>query len=285
MAGDVADELRAVLELASEEELQTLTEILFRRKFNPLDYVYLPEPIDVQSQDRSTWLDSLEHRFRFLAADGLTVLQGKSEQVSYRQVLFQVCRHMKIAHHQDFSTADLESEIYLHLLQKAWRQLPKAEQAKLTASIQRSLVQSELAESIPLSIRQDPTSLFVKGSGALAINAVLRPLLLSHLAHQVAIHFAAYQLAKEALVTAGAAAARVQAQIMLRTAGQGAAVAAARYGAMRSFLAVLGPSLWVLFFADLGWRTISTNYARIIPAVFALAQIRLARAECLQAAY
>ena len=53
------DELRTVLELATEDELQDLTAILFSRKFNPLDYVHTPEPIEVQSQDRKAWLDAL----------------------------------------------------------------------------------------------------------------------------------------------------------------------------------------------------------------------------------
>jgi uncharacterized protein YaaW (UPF0174 family) len=44
--------------------------------------------------------------------------------------------------------------------------------------------------------------------------------------------------------------------------------------------AVLGPVMWGWFFADLGWRAIATNYGRIIPTIFALAQIRLTRAEC-----
>jgi len=39
----------------------------------------------------------------------------------------------------------------------------------------------------------------------------------------------------------------------------------------------LGPALWAWFFADLGWRAIATNYARVIPVVFTLAQIRLIR--------
>ncbi|HBE17795.1 MAG TPA: hypothetical protein DDW51_09305, partial [Cyanobacteria bacterium UBA11367] len=51
------DELRSALELATEEELQQLTEILFRRRFNPLDYLQTPNLIEIQSRDRKTWLD------------------------------------------------------------------------------------------------------------------------------------------------------------------------------------------------------------------------------------
>jgi uncharacterized protein YaaW (UPF0174 family) len=57
------------------------------------------------------------------------------------------------------------------------------------------------------------------------------------------------------------------------------AATALRYGATRSLLAVVSSALWVGFAVDLGWRTISTNYGRIIPIIFTLAQIRLTRAE------
>jgi hypothetical protein len=150
------DELRAGLELATEEELQVLTEILFRRKFNPLDYVYTPDPLDVQSCDRQVWIDALEDRFRFLAADGLTVLRGQTNQVNYRQVLIQVCRHLKIPYGENFSTMDLEAELFLNLLDRAWKKLPAAEQRVLSGKIQRSLSQSQLAQQLPTSMQQDP---------------------------------------------------------------------------------------------------------------------------------
>jgi uncharacterized protein YaaW (UPF0174 family) len=31
--------------------------------------------------------------------------------------------------------------------------------------------------------------------------------------------------------------------------------------------------------ADIGWKAIATNYTRVIPVIFALAQIRLTRSE------
>ena len=62
--------MRSALELATEDELQQLTELLFCRRFNPLDYVHTPQPIDIQSRDREAWLDAIEQRFRYLAADG-----------------------------------------------------------------------------------------------------------------------------------------------------------------------------------------------------------------------
>ena len=110
------DELRTALELATEDELRDLTEILFRPKFNPLDYVRTPNPIEVQSQDRGDWLDTLDDRFRYLGADGVTVLRRQTGQVSYRQILIQVCRYLKLPYAGSMSTTDLEAEIFLSLL-------------------------------------------------------------------------------------------------------------------------------------------------------------------------
>jgi uncharacterized protein YaaW (UPF0174 family) len=280
------DELRAVLELATDDELCDLTEILFRRKFNPLDYVSTPDPIEVQSQNREDWLDAIEDRFRFLAADGVTVLSRKTNQVSYRQILIQVCRYLKLPYGSSFSTTDLEAEIFLNLLARAWKQLPPSEQGALNVQMKRSLTNTQILPQLPSALQQDPVSLLVKGSSALAVTSVLRPILLQQLARQFAIQFAAYEAAQQAVALGGtAAAAQFQNYVAAQIARRGMAVSAARYTAVRSFFAVLGPAMWAWFFADLSWRAISTNYGRIIPIIYALAQIRLTRAECFEPAY
>ncbi len=277
---ETLDELRAALELATEEELQQLTQILFRRKFNPLDYVQTPEPIDIQSRDRQAWLDAIEQRFRYLAADGITVLRGSTEQVTYRQVLIRVCRYLKIPYSNALATTDLEAEVFLNLMGRAWRRLPASEQQKLTVRVQRAIAKSDPAQPLPLTVQRDPLALLVKGGSAIAISSVLQPMLLRQIAQQFALHFASYQVAKEALIQGGVAATKFQGQLALQTARKGMAMSAARYGAVQGVFAFLGPLLWTWFLADLGWRAISTNYGRIIPAIFALAQIRLTRAEC-----
>lgn len=275
------DELRAGLELATDEELQALTEILFCRKFNPLDYVYTPEPIDVQSWNRQSQIEALESRFRFLAADGITVLRRQTGQVSYRQVLIQVCRHLKISYSQSLSTAELESEIFLSLLHRVWKTLPPSQKKVLTGQLQDALTHSQIAQQIPTSVHNDPMALALKGSSAVAVGSVLRPWILQLLARQFALHAATYQVAAEAIAQGGAAAAaQIQSQVALQTASRGMTVSVARYSAVRTVFAVLGPALWVWFFADLGWRTIATNYGRVIPVIFTLAQIRLTRTEC-----
>ena len=275
------DEFRAALELATEDELRELTEILFRPKFNPLDYVSTPTPLDVQSQDREEWLDAIDERFRFLAADGVTVLRRQTHQVSYRQILIQVCRYLKLPYMGSMSTMDLEAEIFLTLLNRAWKQLPKSEQTALSKRVQRSLSESSLAQQIPAALQKDPMSLVVKGGSAIAVNSVIRPLLLQQITRQFALHFAQYQVAQQAIAQGGiAATAQVQGQTAMYLARRGMAMTAARYSATRAAFAFVGSALWMWFIADLGWRTIATNYGRVIPIIFTLAQIRLTRSEC-----
>jgi uncharacterized protein YaaW (UPF0174 family) len=272
------DELRTALELATDDELRDLTQLLFRRQFNPLDYVSAADPLDVQSLDWADWIDALDQRFRFLAADGLTVLQGKSDRLSYRHILIQVCRHLHLPYQGSMTTTDLEAEIFLHLLQRAWKHLPSNQQSALTSQVQQSLSHSDLARKLPLALQKNPMGLVIKGSSAIALSSVLRPLLLRHIGQQFALHAAQYQIAQATLRQGSLGAGLLlKTHLSSKLAQQGMAVTAARYGAARSVLAFAGPALWGWFVADLGWRTISTNYGRIIPIIFTLAQIRLTR--------
>jgi uncharacterized protein YaaW (UPF0174 family) len=272
------DELRAALELATDDELQDLTAILFSRKFNPLDYVQTPEPIEIQSQNRQAWLDSLEERFRFLAADGVTVLRGRTNQVTYRQALVQVCKYLKIPYSHHLTTVDLEAEVFLHLLGQVWKKLPEKDKQKLTVKVQHHLAKTELKEPLPLMLQQDPLGLLFKGGSALAVTSVIQPFVLKQITRQFAMHFATYQVAKQAAISGSTT--QFQTYVAMQMARQGMTMSAARYGAVRTMFAFVGPVMWTWFLADLGWRAIATNYGRIIPTIFALAQIRLTRTEC-----
>ena len=217
------DELRTALELATDEELSGLTDLLFCPKFNPLDYLHQPEVLALRAGDRSRWLDEIEQRFRFLAADGLTVLQRKTDRLSYRMILIQVCRYLKLPYSSALSTMDLEAEIFLVLVQRSGMELPRHTSVAVGTAL--------------------------KGGGAIAASTLMTALV--------------RRLAGQTLAQQGLAA----------TARQGLL----RYGVMRSAALMLGPAMWTWFLADVGWRSISTNYGRIIPMVFALAQIRLTR--------
>lgn len=276
-------EVRVALELATEEELQVLTELLFRPRLNPLDYLHMPDPITVQQQPRDLWLGDLEQRFCFLAADGITVLRRRTAELNYRQVLLQICRYLKVPVAHNLSTLDLEAEIFLHLLGRAWKQLPSGERGKLNRAVQRSLAQSPEGQSLPLNLQQDPMGVLLKGGSVLAFNSILKPWLLGTIAQQFARHFAVYQATRSTLARGGSMAiAELQRQAALQ-ASRGMALSATRYGAMRTALSFLGPMLWTWFLADLGWRAIAVNYNRVIPAVFTLAQIRLTRSDCWEA--
>ncbi len=279
------DELKTALQLATPEELEQITNILFERRFNPLDYWQTPQPLEIQSQNWHNWIDSLDKRFRYLAADGMTVLRGNSQQLSYREILMQVCLYLKIPYSQHMKTTDIEAEIFLNLVGKAWNKLPKTEKNSLKVKINQSLTQSNPPEPLPVNLQHDPLKILLQGSSIVAISSILKPWLLKHIAKQFALHFAKYQAAKAALIKGGTATAlTLQSKLMMQGAKRSMAVTAARYGAVRTVFSLMGPIMWGWFVADLGWKTISTNYSRIVPTIFTVAQIRLTRGEYLSLA-
>jgi hypothetical protein len=54
---------------------------------------------------------------------------------------------------------------------------------------------------------------------------------------------------------------------------QGLTSAAARYGAARGMLSVLGPVMWALFAGELAVKSIGTDYGRVVRAMYTLAQV------------
>jgi len=274
------DELRSGLALATPEELQEITQILFQPKFNPLDHLqsWLESRENAaQPESQSQWLDRLEERFRFLGADGLTVLQGRWSQVSYRHILLNISQQLRLTAPQTLTTLELESEIFLTLLERACKSLPPGDYQRLTTQIQSTLSRSPEAFDLPPEVRQDPLRLALTGGGALAVNTVVRSWLLQHIAEQLTLQLARQAMAQQLLRQGGKLGAWLEGRALWASASRGVAWQAARYGAMRGALAVVGSTLWGLFLADLGWRTIAINYTRIIPVVFLIAQIRLTR--------
>ena len=276
------DELRAGLTLATEEELEQITQILFRRRFNPLDYWQTPEPLQIQSQDWDTRLDALEARVRYLAADGMTVLRGRTQEVSYREILIKVCHYLKIPYARTMKATEIEAEIFLHLANKAWDKLPPQEQYSLQTQISKALATANPPEPLPIGLQHNPLIILLKGSGVVAVSTILKSWLLKQIAKQFALHFTTYQAAKTAIIKGGTTAvASLGNQLALQAAKKGMAVNAARYGTARGVFGLLGPIMWGYFVADLGWKAIATNHGRIIPIVFTLAQIRLIRGDYL----
>lgn len=272
------NELSNVLTLATDEELHQIADILFRRKFNPLDYFATPPVQELQSWDRDELISAIAKRFRFLAADGLTVLRRKTGNVSYREVLERVCQHLNIKYSKNQTVEDIESELFLNLISNSWKKLSPQERSKIDESMQTALTESNLQKSLPLDAQRNPMSLLVKGGSAIAVSTVIRSAVLTAIARQMACHFASYQVGYEVLKAGSTAiATRLNAHVSTYLAKRGMAVAATQYTAARTVFSVITPALWGLFFADLGWRAIATNYGRIIPAIFIIAQIRLLR--------
>lgn len=274
-------ELQTALSLATEEELHEITAVLFQPKFNPWDYWRTPRPVEVASQDPAAWRQSIEQRFRFLAADGLTVLRGGWQQLSYHHVLIQICKHQKLPYQQSWSSLELESEVFLRLAERLWRQLPADRGQALCDRLQRALAQSPAASRWPEFLDRDSIRLWLEGSSAIAVNSLLRPWLLQQLSQQLALEVARYQLARTACQHLGTLGLHWPGQLALQSTKRAVLGHTIRYGALRSTLGILGPALWGWFLADLGWRAIATNYGRIIPVVFTLAQIRLIRSEAI----
>lgn len=276
----LSDELSSGLELATADELQDIAQLLFQPKFNPLDYLYTLQPVDISKRPRTDQIALLEERFRFLAADGITVLRHQTHQVSYRQTLLQVCRYLKMREYTALPTDELESEVFLVLLEKTFQKLPQREQQRMSRQVRGAIVGSEEFAQLPNTLKQNPLALLAKGSSAIALSAIVRPWLLQQIAHQFALHMARYQIAKQTLVKGGlSAAAQIQSKAAARMASRGMLQTSARYGATRGLLSFLGPAMWTWFLADLGWRAVATNYGRVIPVVFEIAQIRLTRTQ------
>ena len=271
------DELRTGLELATHDELAALAEVLFRPKFNPLDYWCTPSPQLVQRCDRNQRLAQIESRVRSLAADGLTVLRQDTQQLSYRQILLQLSHHLKLQLPTGLSTLDLEAEIFLQMLEKTWRRLTPRQQRQLQRRLTSELAQAEQFQQLSPQLQKNPMALVLKGSSAVAVSSVIRPWLMQQIARQFALQLARYEVAKQTLRGAASWGAKVQGRTAAHLASRGMAINAARYGAVRGVFAFMGPALWTWFLVDLGWRAVASNYTRVIPVVFTLAQIRLTR--------
>ena len=273
------DELRTGLDLATHAELAALAEVLFRPKFNPLDYWYTPSPHQIVSGERHRCIQQLDARIRYLAADGFTVLRHCSHQLSYRQILIRLAQQLRLNSLASLPTLELEAELFLQLLERTWYKLSPQQQQELQQRLTTEIAQTEAFKQLSPQLQRHPMALLLKGSGAVAISSMLRPWLLGHIAKQMAWHMARYQAARTALQATAHLGAQLQSRAVMGLASRNVALTAARYGAVRGALACLGPAMWTWFVVDLGWRTIAANYTRIVPVVFTLAQLRLTRGD------
>lgn len=280
--GSFDPDLRSVLELATDSELYELEDILFGPSyFSPLlksitnrsevDYAM----IDKDLEERENFIASLESRFLFLAADARSTLRGW--RPSYKNVLLAVRKELNIPCSNKLSTEDLEAEIFLHLL----REYSSEEFEASSGSISNTEGGLELGLSgwkvQALSAIKEFRSVILKGSGIITLAKICQ-LLSKRLTGKLFVEAANYQIKKEFIKKGGQVAAiNLESRAALLAAKQGLTGAASRYLGFRSMMTLLGPMLWGTFLADVVIQMLGTDYARILRAIYAFAQIRITR--------
>ncbi|GAB4850613.1 hypothetical protein Ancab_029922 [Ancistrocladus abbreviatus] len=263
-AGAYDPELRLVLELATNSELHELERILFGPSyFSPLlksvtgraqfDHVMIEEDL----QERENYIEALESRFLYLAADARSTLRGW--RPSYRDVLLSVRKELNIHCSSKLCTEDLEAEIFMHLLQDYSSQLKGQNAAALKVGV------TELQ------------SVLFKGGQVLTLLKFSQSLL-RRLSGKVLLETANCQIENEAIRKGGQLAAiNLERQVALLAARKGFAGAASRYLGFRSMVSFIGPLMWGTFLADVVITMLGTDYARVLQAIYAFAQIRIIR--------
>uniref|UniRef100_A0A5B6ZAE0 Uncharacterized protein n=2 Tax=Davidia involucrata TaxID=16924 RepID=A0A5B6ZAE0_DAVIN len=282
-------ELRSVLELATDTELYEIERILFGPSyFSPLlksitkqadvDYLMINE----DPEERDAFIEILESRFLFLAADARSTLRGW--RPSYRNVLLGVRKKLNIPCSSKLSTEDLEVEIFLHLLQDYSSEesgtFPSSWASSKTSnshgSLELGLSQWKVQAVSALRVgAEELRSIILKGGGMFTLGKMYY-LLARRLSGKMFLEAANYQIKKEVIRKGGhLAAIKLESRAALLAAKQGVVGAASRYLGLRSMMALLGPVLWGTFLADVVIQMLGTDYARILRAIYAFAQIRI----------
>ncbi|KAI3895407.1 hypothetical protein MKX03_032620 [Papaver bracteatum] len=269
--GTFDPELRSVLELATDSELYEIESILFGPSyFSPLlksienkgsaDFIMIEEDFE----ERNNFIELLESRFLYLGADARSTLRGW--RPSYRDILLSVRRKLSIPCNSKLSTEDLEVEIFLHLLQEY----------SSDVALQHGLSQWKVQAFAALKIGAvELKSMILKGGGMLTLAKVYQ-LLARRLSGKMLFQAANYQVRHKLIREGGKLAAiNLESRAALLAAGQGLAGAASRYLGLRSMMMLLGPMLWGTFLADVVIQMLGTDYARILRAIYAFAQIRV----------
>ncbi|CAN6714499.1 unnamed protein product [Malus baccata var. baccata] len=245
-----------------------------------VDHSMVEEDLD----EREEFLAVLESRFLFLAADARSTIRGW--RPSYRNVLLAVRKELNVPCSSKLSTEDLEAEIFLHLLRdysseesgnfEGLLEFPELSDGQ--QSLQLGLSQWKVQALSALKVgAAELRSMFLKGGGIFTL-AKIYQLLARKLSGKVFLEAANYQLKRDFVRKGGQLAAmNLESRAAFLAAKQGFAGAASRYLGLRSMMALLGPVLWGTFLADVVIQMLGTDYARILRAIYAFAQIRITR--------
>lgn len=290
---DVDKELWEVLDLCSDEELETIYDVLFGASpFSPVvkSMVKEDEPPLLQLRGRTSIMHKIESRFRFLAADSTATMRGK--RPSYREALLLIRDRLEVQCSSNLTTPDLEAEIFLHVLQNCVEYVqaegdpdPLAAAAVAYAdgdgmsSVPSDTPRSNWTERLTAPFKfggRDLLPSAVKLGSAVTITAVMKRTA-AQLGRQLLGHHARYQaVAKAATSTAAQGMlSQWQRQAALAAAQRGLTSATLRYSAVRGALSFIGPMMWAWLAFDLVRAAVGTDYARVVRAVYIMAQVRL----------
>ncbi|KAJ7975307.1 AT-rich interactive domain-containing protein 1A [Quillaja saponaria] len=250
--GAYDQELRAVLELATDTELYELERILFGpspllksiTSKSKVDYVMIKEDLE----EREDFIAVLESRFLFLAADARSTLRGW--RPSYRNVLLEVRNKLNIPCLSKLSTEDLEIEIFLYLLQEYASEesgmFPGLWDSSMSSNVQGSLElglsQGKVQALAALKVgAEEIQSIILKGGGIVTLAKIFQ-LFARKLSGRVFTEAANYQIKKELIKKGGQLAViNLESRAALLAAKQGFVGAASRYLGFRSMMTLLGP--------------------------------------------
>ncbi|KAK3133467.1 hypothetical protein QOZ80_6AG0536900 [Eleusine coracana subsp. coracana] len=238
-------------------------------------------------EERDMFISKLESRFLYLAADARSVIRGW--RPSYRDVLLGVRRKLGVQCSSKLCTADLEAEIFLHPNeylsdhQKGDVSFPwdkqKSSKQNSSLGVNKWKAVTDAAWKIGAKGLE---SAFLKGGSALTAKTIYE-LLAKKLSGKMLIEAANYEIKKEIVKQGGRlAAVNLESRAGLLAARQGLARAASRYAGLRSIMTFLGPIMWGTLLADIVIQMLGTDYARIVQAIYAFAQIRLTRTSYIE---
>lgn len=181
-------------------------------------------------------------------------------------------------------TADLEAEIFLHLVneysshQKDRLSFPWDKRKSPNDISSLGANKWKMLTDVAWRIgTKGMESTFLKGGSALTMKTIYESLA-NRLSGKLLKEAANYKIKKELVKQGGRlAAVNLESRTGLLAARQGLVRAASRYVGLRSVVTFLGPILWGTLLADIVIQMLGTDYARIVQAVYAFAQIRLTR--------
>lgn len=318
-------DLQYVLELASDDELEELCDCLHEASvFSPLGktmYMMHERRYGDAVATRVEMEMYIESRFRFLAADVVSVITSSSKETeawpTYRDILLDMKKRLGVPCSSVLATADLESEIFLHVLSQHAEYVGYNHDTNTAASIALDCVDTHHThndvdvdvDGVRTSSVSKATKKKKKKKGATTLHQLktaVKATLLSPMSFgykdivpavaKVATTLAVTRVQLDVLgrvarvVVQRAIHHRAIVAHALQTGSRGFATrvavetakqrllgAVAKYTALRQLFVCVGPLMWISTAWDLAKLSLGTDYARLTRTVFMMAQIRLVR--------